>query len=226
MKNYYLVLKSDFDSLLPQEKREILTISNSSNINEFPVVTLSSKDFLIIETINNVTSESFLKTCDSFTKENLQKIINSGSYSHTANIYSNSAWVNVGQSLPFASKKMNGKSLYKRIHGISCDVEIGANEILFTVPYNLCKITGIEFLNGSHGDSCSLEVLDTATGLITGIPNQKLNQFGFSVYVAHGFYEHKSEYDADLYKDLQLKIIYTSIEDKNIAMNFILNELK
>ncbi len=132
----------------------------------------------------------------------------------------------VSSMLPFASKTMGSKKLYKRVHGISNNLSLGDNTILFTVPYAWAKITGIELINGVAGDVISLYVLDSTTGTYSTIPNYSLNQFGFSVNVAPNFYEHKSEFDADLYLGMQLKIVYTSTASNTVGINIILNEMK
>lgn len=126
----------------------------------------------------------------------------------------------------FASKLIGSKRLYKRVHGVTISVQAGENAIVFVIPYNWCKITGIELINGSVSDRSSFYILDTSSGMLSGIPNAPLNQFGFDVNVAKDYYEHKSEFDADLYIAMQLKIVYNSVSSKVIGVNFILNEVK
>lgn len=132
----------------------------------------------------------------------------------------------ISLQLPFASKTINGKKLFKRIHGMHKECVVGDNVFEFVIPYNVCKITGIEMINGESCDDVDLEVYDTPTGLISTIPNLKLNQFGFGVCVSKDYYEHKSEYDADLYKDMKIEVHYHAQVAKKIGINFILNELK
>ena len=127
--------------------------------------------------------------------------------------------------LPFSAKKIGTKSLFKRIHGIQSNVTIGLNTIEFVIPYDLCKITGVELIGGSIGDTVDFEVYDTPAGLVSGYPNVKINQFGFSVCISKDFYSHKSEYDSDVPKDIKFKVKYTSIVNTTIGINFILNEL-
>ena len=132
----------------------------------------------------------------------------------------------VGSPSPFASKTLGTKRLFKRINGISQEVLIGTNEIIFSIPYNWVKITGLEVINGEALDSVSLYVLDTPGGTYSTIPNYNLNQFGVNVNVSKDYYSYKSEFDADLYKDMQIKIVYTSLSEKIIGINLILNEVK
>lgn len=126
----------------------------------------------------------------------------------------------------FAAKSVDGLKLYKRVHGVKHSCNIGNNDIYFTIPYDVCKITGAEFINAEAGDTADLWILDTATGTITTIPNYPLNQFGFLVNLAKDHYEHKSEYDASLQLGLQIWVKYNSISIKEVGINFILNELK
>lgn len=125
----------------------------------------------------------------------------------------------------FAAKNIGSKRLFKRVHGISASVS-AQSEHIFTIPYNWAKITGVEIIGGEVGDKASFLVLDTPTGSYSGQPNYPLNQFGFNVNIAPDYYEHKSEFDADLYLLMQIKIIYDSVSVKTIGINFILNEVK
>ena len=127
---------------------------------------------------------------------------------------------------PFGSKTLNGKKLFKRIHGVQKEVVIGTNTIEFIIPYDSCKMTGVEVVGASTGDTVDFEVYDTPAGLISGYPNVKINQFGFGVFISKDFYSHHSEYDSDVPKDIKIKIIYTSVAVATIGVNFVLNELK
>lgn len=131
------------------------------------------------------------------------------------------------ETLPFASKTLkDGKKLYKRVHGVSTPIDNETKNIDFTVPYEACKITGVELINTDIGDSVNLKVLDTTTGTYTTIANYMLNQFGFNVYLAPGSHKEISQYDADLYLNMQLRIEYTTEATKTVYVNFILHEVK
>lgn len=128
---------------------------------------------------------------------------------------------------PFGSKTVNGKKLYKRVHGLKQDVVVGNNYFNFTVPYAACKITGAEFINAPVGCTANFFILDTATGTVTTIPDYPLNQFGFDVNISKDRYDHKSEFDADLFTGLQINIVLNSpVAVTDLGVNFILNELK
>lgn len=132
----------------------------------------------------------------------------------------------ISLQLPFASKTLNGKKLFKRIHGMNQDCIVGENLFEFIVPYNQCKITGIEMINSEPCDYVNLEVYDSDQGLVSGTPNLKLNQFGFNVSISKDYYEHKSEYDADLYIGMKVTVRYHSQTIRKIGINIILNEVK
>jgi hypothetical protein len=127
---------------------------------------------------------------------------------------------------PFASKQIGSKKLYKRVHGVKSVLIPGDNVISFTIPYAWAKINGIELVGGENLDVVSLAVLDSATGTYSTFPNAQLNQFGFQINVSKDYYQFKSEFDADLYLGMQVKITYTSLSAKSVGVNFILNELK
>jgi hypothetical protein len=127
---------------------------------------------------------------------------------------------------PFSAKKIGGKGLFKRIHGIKYSCIAGVNIIEFIIPYDVVKITGLEIINATALDTCDFEIYDRLVNPISGVSGVKLNQFGFSVVVSKDYYEHSSEYDADLYKDMKIVIRHTASSVCNIGINFILNELK
>lgn len=127
---------------------------------------------------------------------------------------------------PFAQKTFNGKGLFKRIHGLQMTSVIGMNTFEFVVPYNQCKITGVEIIGASSCDIADLEVYDTATGTFSGVPNYMLNQFGFTVNVSKDFYEQKSEFDSDLYLGMKIEVHLVAQAAGLIGINLILNEVK
>jgi hypothetical protein len=134
-------------------------------------------------------------------------------------------------SQPFSNKVLlNGKSVYTRLHGITAQVSGQPDNIDFIIPYNNCKITGIEIINGEIGETVNMKVLDTPTGTFSGVPNYPLNQFAFNLNIAKDFYVYKSAYDADLMKDMQIRLEYdstsTDLVPKTIYINFILHEIK
>jgi len=130
---------------------------------------------------------------------------------------------------PFASKKIESGSLYRRKHGYSGTVPANSTTTInIVVPYGKCKINGLEIINCSEGDSCDLKVLDSATGSYTTIPNYLLNQFGFNVNLPHGVYQDYSKYDAEVYIGMQLSIEYTNStgSSKDLLINIPFHEIK
>lgn len=138
---------------------------------------------------------------------------------------------NIIQAQPaFAAKSLSdGKKIYKRVHGVKALVQNDPVNIELVVPYDSCKITGVELIAGVHGDKVNFKVYDTPTGTISGIPNQLLNQFGFDVYVAKDLHREISNYDADLIKDMKLVVEYDAKDEllpRDVYVNFILHEVK
>lgn len=130
----------------------------------------------------------------------------------------------------FADKiTWEGTKLFRRKHGSAwTSVAPNSSQIIsLTVPYNSAKINKAEILGCREGDSVNLCVHDSVNGDYTGVPDYILSQFGFSVAMPDGFYVDKSEYDADLYIGMQIKVEYTnnSSETRNVAVNFTLHEL-
>jgi hypothetical protein len=131
---------------------------------------------------------------------------------------------------PFATKTISTptgtKKLFARVHGIQPELIEGSNTIDFTIPYPWVKITGIMVYGGETLDKVDLSIYDTAAGTYSGVPNYKLNQFGFAANISKDNFEWTSPYDADLYQGMIIKVTYTSISAKSIGINFILNEVK
>ena len=132
------------------------------------------------------------------------------------------------QQHPFASKELpNGKKLYKRLIGVAESLTAGANTIIWVQSdFPWTKFVGLEIIGAELGDTCDLYVLDTSTGTYSGVPNLTLNKFAFTANIAPGFYKRVSEYDADLFQNLQIKIEYNSVSAKTLYVNFDLNEVK
>lgn len=135
------------------------------------------------------------------------------------------------ERLPFASKTLaNGKSLFRRIHGIklTTDGTSNAQKVIFTVPYASAKITSTEIIGAELGDMIDFKILDTSSGTVTGIPNFLLNQFGFGVYPSKEKYDQTSEYDADLFLGLQLEVTLTPADTvvRDVYFNLVIHEVK
>lgn len=134
--------------------------------------------------------------------------------------------LNINSTPAFASKNLGTKSLFKRVVGKQFEVSIGDNTLIYTQTFPWVKFMSLEIVNGQMGDYVSLYILDTATGTFSTYPNAPLNQFGFNTNIAADFYQQKSEFDADLYVGLQIKIIYHSVSNKTVGINYVMNEVK
>ena len=130
---------------------------------------------------------------------------------------------------PFATKVLkNGTKLFRRKHGKKETIQANTSkDIIFINPYNSAKVNKLEIIDANALDRIDLQVLDTPSGTISTIPNYMLNQFGFDVVVADLIYSDKSDYDADLIKDMQVKITYhnDSNIDKEVGFNIIFHEV-
>jgi hypothetical protein len=135
---------------------------------------------------------------------------------------------NISQA--FSDKVLiNGKKIFTRIMGIEASVGSSSENIDYVIPFNEVKITGIEIINSDIGDKVSLQVLDTPTGTLSGVPNMLLNEFGTSVNLSKDFYKYSSCYDADLIKDMKIRLVYDAVDSllpKTIYINFYLHEIK
>lgn len=130
--------------------------------------------------------------------------------------------------LPFADKKIGSKKLFRRKHGISSTIAASSSgEIAFSVPYAQAKITKAEIMGCELGDTVDFTIHDDASGTYTTVPNYQLNQFGFDVQLGNGSYMDESQYDADLYIGMVIKITYQNngVSSKDIGVNITLHEV-
>lgn len=136
------------------------------------------------------------------------------------------------QNLPFAAKILpGGKKIFTRMHGKKFTINNSGEDLDFSIPYTQCKITGIEIIGVEKGDKVQFKILDDASGTYSGTPDLILNQFGFDVYPSKDFYNYKSNYDADLYYGMNLRLTYDSKDvvldpSRDIYINYILHEIK
>lgn len=140
----------------------------------------------------------------------------------------------------FANKAVEDGKLFRRKHGFKAAAEIahGAEgTVQLVVPYDKCKINEFEIINCLEGLTVDFKVHDTPTGTIsqtleatgfTAVPNLMLNQFGFDVELPNGFYRDKSDYDADVIKDMRIDLIFKNNTGQAITPkgNIVYHELK
>ena len=137
----------------------------------------------------------------------------------------------VGSSPAFTAKTViapdgSTKKLYARSTGFQATVSVGANTVNYTATIPWAKITGVEVVNCEALDTVNFKVIDTATGSYSTIPNYMLNQFGFTVNLPKDFYQRVSQFDADLYIGMILRVEYVSVSAKTVGFNLIMNEVK
>lgn len=127
---------------------------------------------------------------------------------------------------PFSSKSLpTGEKLFRRKHGYTLSCVAGVNTLLILVPYDRAKVNELEILNAPVGCTVDLKVLDTATGTLTTIPNYQLNQFGFDVNISKDYFKDVSQYDADVFRDMQIEIKITSPTVFTAGINIVFHEV-
>ena len=127
---------------------------------------------------------------------------------------------------PFAAKTFGTKRLFARNTGKAFTITTGSNDLSYTMTYAWAKITGLECIGAEIGDYAELRVYDNSSGTYSGVPNALLNQFGYTLYMAKDYYARSSQFDSDIYAGMVLKITYNSISNKNIYLNYLINEVK
>jgi hypothetical protein len=126
----------------------------------------------------------------------------------------------------FSSKVFGTKKLFARNTGFQQALAVGANIVNYTATYPWCKILGVEVVGGETGDYADFRVYDTPAGTYSGVPNLLLNQFAYSVNIPKDYYQRVSQFDADLYAGMIIRIDYTSVSAKTVGFNLVMNEVK
>jgi hypothetical protein len=205
----------------------------TANIENTSIVTALDH----VSTVGDAVSILFKDALSDSDKSTLDSVISSYVYAvpvqATAKVAIESQPpISINSTPAFASKSFGAKNLFKRVVGQQATLSPGDNTVLYVEQFPWVKFMALEIINGEVGDYVSLYILDTATGTYTkaqtgtAYPNAPLNQFGFNANIAAGFYAHKSEFDADIYQGLQIKIIYHSVSAKTIGINYVMNEVK
>jgi len=126
----------------------------------------------------------------------------------------------------FATNALGNKALYVAMTGVQQALTTGSNTILFTIPYAQAQISGIDIIACEALDTASFYVLDSTSGTYSGTPNAVLNQFGYTANLPAALYTYRAPYTANLYENMQIKVVYNSISNKTVGINFDLNQVK
>lgn len=121
----------------------------------------------------------------------------------------------------------NGKSYFERRMGFQQSLAAGANTFAWAQStFPSAQVYAVEIVGGEAGDFVDFNVLDSTTGMLTTIPNYKLNQFGFSYNVAPNYQLCQALFPAQVPRNLQFQFVYSSKSAKTIGINLIFNEVK
>lgn len=139
----------------------------------------------------------------------------------------------VGQTIvsqpPYGAKTVtvNGvvHKLFSRMTGLQYSVSTGANTITYTATYPWTKLIGVEVVNCEALDTADFIVYDTPGGTYSGVPNQLLQQFSYTLNMPKDFYIRMAQFDADLYQGMVIQINYTSVSNKTIGINLLMNQV-
>ena len=114
--------------------------------------------------------------------------------------------------------RLGERVIYPRLEGITKQCIVGENEILFQVKYEAVKLHGLEVVGSSLGDNVDVFILK---------PNQEVIEKLCSNWnLPKDYYLRPNYYDNNLLKGMYLKIVYRSIDVKNIGANFLVYEVR
>src|SRR5690606_5490345 len=114
--------------------------------------------------------------------------------------------------------RLGERVIYPRLEGIIKQCIVGENEILFQVKYEAVKLHGLEVVGSSLGDNVDVFILK---------PNQEVIEKLCSNWnLPKDYYLRPNYYDNNLLKGMYLKIVYRSIDVKNIGANFLVYEVR
>lgn len=126
---------------------------------------------------------------------------------------------------PYSATDFNGYNLIKKITGKRFNAVIGSNTFIYVVGYALVNLTGVEIIGGENGDHTSVNVLDKTIDPLFGTPDALLRKVADTCNIAKDFYKQESKFPSQLVQNLQVQIIYHSLTEKNIGINFLMDEL-
>lgn len=136
------------------------------------------------------------------------------------------------KNYPFALKELPDlqKKLFRRAHGVKTILNANGNtEIEFAVPYTWAKITTMEIVGLPQMMQADVTIHDNITGTYsgTGISKLQLNKFGFDINIAPNYYKDHSEYDADLYQGMIIKVVIKNNSNltPEVGINITLHEV-
>ena len=137
---------------------------------------------------------------------------------------------NIQSDPPYGSKtiQISGvtKKLFSRFTGKQYSVTTGSNTLTYTSTFTWAKLLGVEAVGCEALDTVDFKVYDTSTGTYSGVANALLNQFSFALNLPKDFYQRMAQFDADIYAGMVIQITYTSISNKTVGINFLLDEVK
>lgn len=116
-------------------------------------------------------------------------------------------------------------SLFARFTGFQQAVTEGSNTISYVASYPWVKVVGIEVVNCTALDTASMLVYDNAQGTYSGVPNKLLNQFAFTMNMPDDFYVRMAHFDMDLYQGMTIQFVYTSVSDKTVGINILMDQV-
>jgi hypothetical protein len=130
---------------------------------------------------------------------------------------------------PYGAKTIvvNGvvHKLYTRFTGIQQQLSVGSNTIVYTATYPWAKLIGVEAVNCEALDMVDFKVYDNSSGAYSGVPNQLLNQFSFTLNLPKDFYRRTAQFDADIYAGMTIQVTYNSQSSKTVGINFLLDQV-
>jgi hypothetical protein len=136
------------------------------------------------------------------------------------------------KNYPFCLKELPDiqKKLFRRAHGVSAALNANGNTTIeFEVPYTWAKITTMEVVGLPEMMQADVTIHDTTNGTYSGTGQSKyqLNKFGYDINLAKNYYRDHSEYDADLYMGMIIRMVIknTTSLTPTIGVNITLHEV-
>lgn len=197
-----------------------------TNRNLSAQYTIIGPNFWIKAIDGSFELECVIPTNTSISSDSLDFVTNFQSNANKVSVDS----INVQNQPPYGSKTVTiggvVKKLFARFTGVQFSVVSGPNTLVYTSTFPWAKLIGVEVVNCEALDTADFKVFDTAAGTYSGYPNALLNQFSFSLNLPKDFYQRMAQFDADIYAGMIIQITYSSQTNKNIGINFLLDEVK
>ena len=211
---YTLLNKVEFDAFPTIIKKQIVSISTSTDYNSFSKTTLSAVEYYIIAAKMEFALLTPLKNYEMFNVAEVKKIISSGVYIPAS---SKNTFDSEGKQIVRSSaiaeddnRRVRHTGIMDKTFSVTGDVDWQMDQLTYQGQNVASIFVGVKYkiVGGNDGDSLDFCVIDIDNILGYGA-NFVLDAFAKNYYVFPNEIETVREYKADMFPGLYIRAHYT-----------------